>query len=70
MYIYWFSSESGYRCRRRRQCWQCGHHSTTTRMTYRQWAPSSQSDVTDLLVAWLSGSVLVSINKVTLHWAS
>jgi len=28
MYIYWFSSESGYRCRRRRQqwrqwCWQC-----------------------------------------------
>jgi len=24
MYIYWFSSESGYRCyRRRRRCWQC-----------------------------------------------
>ena len=30
MYIYWFSSESGYRRRRRR------HHSTTTRATYRQ----------------------------------
>jgi len=38
MYIYWFSSESGYRCRRRR--WrrrQRRHHSTTTRATYHQW---------------------------------
>jgi len=33
MYIYWFSSESGYRRRRRDDA---GHNSTTTRVTYRQ----------------------------------
>jgi len=35
MYIYWFSSESGYR-RRDDDADNAGRHSTTTRATYRQ----------------------------------
>jgi len=44
MYIYRFSSESGYRRRRRRRRRrQAGQHSTTTRATYRQLVAAAAS---------------------------
>jgi len=37
MYIYWFSSDSGYRRQRRRDADNAGRHSTTIRETYPQY---------------------------------
>jgi len=52
MYIYWFSSDSGYNA----DDGNAGHHSTTTRATYRQ--------LNETVSKWLS----TSWNKNRMAW--